>query len=63
MVVAPFDVLVEFEGSIYLKTGFYSSNRIYTSTVVIGKEHIYWVNDAEDGLKEDTASTEVVARM
>ena len=49
----PFDVLVEFEGGIYLKTGFYSSNRIYTSTVVIGKEHIYWVNDAEDGLKED----------
>lgn len=49
----PFDVLVEFEGGIHLKTGFYSSNRIYTSTVVIGKEHIYWVNDAEDGLKEE----------
>ena len=48
----PFDVLVEFEGGIYLNIGFYSSNRIYTSTVVIGKEHVYWVNDAEDGLKE-----------
>lgn len=48
----PFDVLVEFEDGLYLNIGFYSSNRIYTSTVVIGKEHVYWVNDAEDGLKE-----------
>lgn len=49
----PFDVLVEFEDGIYIKSGFYSSNRIYTSTVVIGKKYIYWVNDAEDGLSED----------
>ena len=48
----PFDVLVEFEGGIHLDIGFYSSNRIFTSTIVIGKECIYWVNDAEDGLLE-----------
>ena len=48
----PFDVLVEFEGSIHMNIGFYSSNRIYTSTVVLGEKSIYWVNDAEDGLLE-----------
>lgn len=53
----PFDVLVEFEDGIYLKTGFYSANRIFTSTVVIGKEYIYWVNDAEDGLSEDEVNS------
>lgn len=49
----PFDVLVEFEGSIYMNIGFYSCNRIFVSTVVIGKKCIYWVNDAEDGITEE----------
>lgn len=49
----PFDILVEFEDGIYIKSGFFSCNRIYTSTIVIGKEYIYWVYDAEEGLLED----------
>ena len=48
----PFDVLVEFEDGLYINIGFYSANRIFTSTVVVGEKFIYWVNDAEDGLSE-----------
>lgn len=45
---AAFDVLVEFEGGIYVKYGFCTCNRIYLSSVVIDGDHKYWVDGEED---------------
>ncbi len=45
---AAFDVLLEFEGGIYIKYGFYSANRIYLSSIIINDEQKYWVDGEED---------------
>ena len=50
---AAFDVLLEFEGGIYVKYGFYSSNEIYLSSIVFNKEHKYWVDGEEELNFED----------